>query len=321
MKNIQDSDNYIIEEIENEKILFIDGNSLLYKYYFGIKNKISEVENGENLMLRIFSEVIIKFKTKTFKDYHIVVAFDHPNRKTYRQNYEFYKKKRKKDDLYEEIFLPQFYKVMQFLKYYGIKFFISKKLEGDDIIGILAKQFSNAKEISIITSDHDLLQLIRKNVNVMLSKPKIKDLELVDLEKFVNEHNLHPKQYTHAKALIGDNSDNIGGILIKTPDNKIRKITKEEAYCKIREFGNIYNMFVGIENSTDSVDIQILKQKEKIIRNIKIITIIRNWNLWTNSIDDIKSNEPNYKALYNFLDENDLSSIIKILKRRKKQVQ
>lgn len=48
-----------------------------------------------------------------------------------------------------------------------------KGYEADDCIGTLAKQYCNEAEVYILTGDTDLLQLVDKNVTVMLLRKGI----------------------------------------------------------------------------------------------------------------------------------------------------
>jgi DNA polymerase-1 len=83
-----------------KKLLLIDGNSLLYKAYhassFLLNKGIGFDAYGKPVnALRTFAMMMLKLKDD-FADHNVLVAFDHKDVFTYRNNYNFYKGGRKK---------------------------------------------------------------------------------------------------------------------------------------------------------------------------------------------------------------------------------
>ena len=72
-------------------------------------------------------------------------------------------------------------------------------LEADDCIALLVKKYNQERLMTIITSDHDYLQLISKNINIytLKYKPLISD---------------DAKKSLFIKCICGDKSDNIKGL-------------------------------------------------------------------------------------------------------------
>ncbi len=332
-----------------DKYLLIDANSILYRIFFSTKKFISEgakdiKENSSFFdrqgkpinILKNFVEIFLKYKTKTFCDYKIIVAFDHPERSTYRDKYSFYKSNRKKDEDYYSVFLPQYKLIINFLKLLNIKTYQSRNLEADDIIGIFAKALSSNKKnlIEIITSDKDLFQLIDDNVIVNLlvqgqkKFTKVTKKNMLDLVlnfENVNNYSINPKQIIDIKSLNGDNSDNISGLLIKDKanNNKIKKIKLEETIKLIDKHKSLEELIKFSEKNINGSNIysQIANQKDKLLRNKKIIRILTNYkNIEIDKEFNNFSGSIRFRELYLFLDRYNLNSLIRIIKKRKSRL-
>src|ERR1051325_9686113 len=93
--------------MENKEILLIDGNSLLFKSFFGTQ-KMLENKKGYNSKnepvnaLRSFSLMILKLQEIFKEAQSIFIAFDSKEKKTYRHQYDFYKATRKETPKSEE---------------------------------------------------------------------------------------------------------------------------------------------------------------------------------------------------------------------------
>jgi DNA polymerase-1 len=117
--------------------------------------------------------------------------------------------------------------------------FVRKGYEGDDLIA--SAVLNNKGRFIIISSDGDLFQLL--NENVAIKSPTVKSL--VTVESFTSLYGISPEQWPLAKAIAGDDSDNIKGvpgvaiktaikyILGKTTDATTKKI---QAAMKTEEF-------------------------------------------------------------------------------------
>jgi DNA polymerase-1 len=81
--------------------------------------------------------------------------------------------------------------------------------EADDVIGALARQAAaQGLEVFIVTSDKDMLQLVRENVRVLI--PTKNDL-VVDEKKVEELLGVPPEKVPDVMALMGDAIDNIPG--------------------------------------------------------------------------------------------------------------
>ncbi len=85
--------------------------------------------------------------------------------------------------------------------------------EADDVIGALAKQAAKkGLDVSIVTSDKDMMQLVGGNVRVLRpgAGPDKTDL-VVDAAKVEELMGVPPEKVADVMALMGDSIDNIPG--------------------------------------------------------------------------------------------------------------
>lgn len=121
----------------------------------------------------------------------------------------------KKDPDLPNEFSPQRDMIYSLMDAANICYRIAEGVEADDIIAKIAIDYSDQfDEVTIVSLDHDMLQLIRPNVTVLkpslgLSK-NIKE-EIIDYNTIVNTYQLTPERLPELWALSGDKSDGIKG--------------------------------------------------------------------------------------------------------------
>src|SRR6202521_5187607 len=104
--------------------------------------------------------------------------------------------------------------------------------EADDVIGALAKQAAKkGLDVSIVTSDKDMMQLFGGNVRVLRpgGAPDKSDL-VVDAAKVEEIMGVPPEKVADVMALMGDSIDNIPGA---------KGIGEKGAKELIRRFGSV----------------------------------------------------------------------------------
>ncbi|SET44458.1 DNA polymerase I [Oceanobacillus limi] len=192
----------------SNKLVLIDGNSIIYRAFFALpllnndKGVYTNAVYGfTTMLLRILEEQ---------KPTHMLVAFD-AGKTTFRHNtYKEYKGGRQKTppELSE-----QFPLVKELLDKFNVKHYQLDQYEADDIIGTLSKQANEAQwDVSVISGDKDLLQLVSDSVTVNVTKKGISDVEAYTPSYMMEKMEISPEQIIDLKALMGDSSDNIPGV-------------------------------------------------------------------------------------------------------------
>lgn len=187
-------------------LLTIDGNSLLNRAFYGIKllsNKKGQFTNA----IFGFMKMLINLKDEVNPD-AIVVAFDRKAPTFRHKMYSEYKAGRKSmpEELHSQMPI-----VKELITLLGYKIIEMDSWEADDILGTLADGAEDHDHCYIATGDRDSLQLIDKNVTVLLATTKLGNV-IYTPEKLMEEYGVTPPQMIEIKALQGDTSDNIPGV-------------------------------------------------------------------------------------------------------------
>ncbi len=250
-----------------EKLLLIDGNSIMNRAFYGImSNKMLTTDNGKYTnALYGFLSILFKNLDEVNPDY-ILVAFDSKTAANVRkQKYEGYKKNRHKmpEELAEQ--MPE---IKEILDSMNIKHLEMDNYEGDDILGSCAKQFSNDNiQAYILSGDRDLFQLADKNIIIRIPRTKMgkTETEIYDEEKIKEEYGLLPKELIELKALMGDSSDEIPGVPGVGPK------TATELLLKYRTISRLYS---EVEKDEKGYKFK-PKLREKLLENKELAYISR----------------------------------------------
>lgn len=221
----------------NQKILLIDGHSILNRAFYGVP----PLTNSEGLHTNAiygFLNIMFKVLDEESPDY-LTVAFD-VSAPTFRHKmYKEYKGTRKPmaPELREQVPV-----IKEVLKAMNILVIEKEGLEADDILGTLSVRCAGDKVDTVILSgDRDLLQLATDTVKIRIPKTSKGTTEVYDYyAKDVEEaYKVTPTEFIDVKALMGDASDNIPGVPSigeKTATNIIVQYkTIENAYAHVDE--------------------------------------------------------------------------------------
>lgn len=194
----------------SEKILLIDGHSILNRAFYGLP----ELTNAEGLHTNaIYGFLNILFKTiEEEKPDYLTVAFD-LHAPTFRHKmYTEYKGTRKPmpAELREQVPIMK-----DVLTAMGVTILSKEGYEADDLLGTVAKK-SEAKgmDVTVLSGDRDLLQLASEQICIRIPKTRFGKTTVEDyFAKDVKEkYQLEPEQIIELKALMGDSADNIPGL-------------------------------------------------------------------------------------------------------------
>ncbi len=216
-----------------EKLILIDGFSLLFRAYYATAYSGNLMRNSKGLhtnMLFGFANMMQKLLKKEFT--HILIAFD-AGKKTFRHDmFPDYKAGRSKtpEELIEQI--PYAKKYVDLL---GVKRYEKVSFEADDIIGTIAKRAEKqGMYVEIYTGDKDLLQLASKHVTVNITKKGVSIVEAYTPKYLFDKMEITPEQITDLKGLMGDASDNLPGI---------PGVGEKTAIKLLKEFYTLENVF------------------------------------------------------------------------------
>lgn len=193
-----------------ERLLVIDGNSIVNRAFYGVKALTTRDGRYTNAIVG-FLNILARLEAVTEAE-GVVVAFD-VHAPTFRHAvYADYKAGRKgmPDELRQQM-AP----LKAILQAMGLHLVEQPGYEADDILGTLAQATAQAGGVCYVaTGDRDSLQLVDEGVTVLLETTKMGHPETVvyDRQAIVEKYGLQPEQLIDLKALQGDASDNIPGV-------------------------------------------------------------------------------------------------------------
>ncbi len=194
----------------SEKILLIDGNSILNRAFYGLPD-LTNSEGKHTGAVYGFLNILFRILEEEKPDY-LTVAFD-LHAPTFRHKlYDAYKGTRKgmPEELREQVPLMK-----EMLAAMGVKIVTMEGFEADDLLGTLARRSEAAgMEVTILSGDRDLLQLATEKVMIRLPKTSGGRTTIEDYhaQQVLEKYQVTPVQIIELKALMGDSSDNIPGI-------------------------------------------------------------------------------------------------------------
>jgi len=222
--------------MKKDKILLIDGLSILNRAFYGVRPMESSNGTPTNA-IHGFLNMLFKIMEEE-KPTHMGVAFDLPVPTFRHEMFEEYKGTRKPapDNLKIQTGL-----IKEILQKMNISVLTNPGYEADDIIGTIAGMAENDNmEVSIFSGDKDLLQLATDNVKICMPRSKAGKTETFYYyaDDVKNEFGVNPQEFIDVKALMGDTSDNIPGVA---------GIGEKTATKLISEYGSIENIYDHID--------------------------------------------------------------------------
>ena len=232
-----------------KKILVIDGNSIINRAYYGIKPLTTKSGKFTNAIYGMVN--IISKQLSAIKPDYAAVAFDikHP---TFR--HEMYSEYKAGRHPTPPELLSQFPDAKECLKLMGLAVLELPGWEADDIQGTIAKLAHGEKDTEsyVLSGDRDLLQLIDDKVTVLLVTNS--DTLAMKEAEFTEKYGISPSLFVDMKALMGDSSDNIPGVM---------GVGEKTAQGLIQNFGTLEGIYENILDKRISKGVREKLTKDK----------------------------------------------------------
>lgn len=193
----------------SEKLVLIDGHSILNRAFFGLP----DLTNAEGLHTNAvygFLNILFKILEEEQPEY-LTVAFD-VHAPTFRHKmFDAYKGTRKPmaEELRQQVPLMK-----EMLRAMGVTVIEKEGLEADDLLGTIAKRSEAAGyEVSVVSGDRDLLQLASDHIKIRIPKTRRTGTEIEDYntKEVLEKYQVTPLQFIDVKALWGDTADKYSG--------------------------------------------------------------------------------------------------------------
>lgn len=277
-----------------EKFLIIDGNSIANRAFYALpllSNSRGEYSNAVYGFVNSLTKAIVDLKPK-----YIAVAFD-IGKKTFRNAlYADYKAKRKPMPSELASQMPILKSLLDTMK---IKYFEKKDIEADDIIGTLSK--TEGVEKVLLSGDRDLFQLLDDQTIIWFPKRGVSEIDVVTSQNLKDKMGLLPNQIVDYKALRGDSSDNIPGVV---------GIGEKGATELLLKFGNLDNIYQNLDQINEKLRTKLLNGRDLAYLSRQLASINRDVPL-SFKLEDLTYQFPYSKETYEFFKNYEFKSLIR----------
>ncbi|NSW83553.1 MAG: DNA polymerase I [Syntrophothermus sp.] len=287
-----------------ERVMIIDGNSLLYRAFYALpllRNRRGTFTNAVYGFLNMLSKVLSEYQPS-----HIIVAFDKDRRTLRSEEYGEYKIHRPPapPELRE-----QFGILREVLEALNVSYIEMSGYEADDIIGTLSvRAGEQGLPCIIVTGDQDELQLVSPGIEVLVTKKGISEMERYDLQAVHGKWEVSPYQLPDVKGLMGDASDNIPGV---------PGIGRKTAIKLVKQYGSLEGIYANLNEITPVRLRELLTaHKDQAFLSRKLATIVKDVPLEV-EFEKLRRRPPQRERLVRVYQELEFNSLLKDLDKDK----
>jgi DNA polymerase I len=247
--------------MKRAKFVLIDGHALIHRAYHAIPPLTTR--KGEMVNAVYGFTMIVLNVLRDLKPEYVAVAMDLPGKTFRHHDFADYKATRKKAD---DDLVMQFPRVYDVIDALGIPVYEQAGFEADDIIGSAAEVLKKDHDVYVVTGDLDELQLVDDNVRIYTMKRGFSDTFIYDKAAVMERYGLTPDEFVVLKALKGDTSDNIPGVMGIGEKGAIELVSKYKTLDNIYE--NLYELKPAMAK-------KLIEGKESAYLSLHLSTIVR----------------------------------------------
>lgn len=272
--------------MKTNRLMIVDGMALLFRAYFAtsytgyIKRTSTGIPtNAVYGFVRYFMDAFHKFGPS-----HVVCCWDMGS-KTFRST-QFSDYKANRPEAPEDL-IPQFSLVKEVVESMGVPNIGMEGFEADDCIGTLASMFGSTMDVSILTGDHDMLQLVSDKIQVIIMKKGQSNYMVYDPETLLAEKQLTARQIIDLKGLTGDTSDNYPGVKGIGEKTALKLLLEYESIDGI--LANLHSLPKGVRSKIEAdVDMLHLCRDLATIRCEVPLECSIDHCVWSPSMDQVR---------------------------------
>lgn len=242
------------------RLLIVDMNNMFWRAYHGLKTQNLRTQRGEPTWAVFGTVNTVTSLIREYEPSHVLLAWDKGQSEYRNSIYSDYKGTRSSrsgepdpDVRFQLNLTRDFFDKFEIFQYF------ESNVEADDVIATTVHRYREEVEIVIVSSDHDVKQLISKNVFVV--KPSLNTSRSPEViftyDDLVETYGVEPSRLPEIWALHGDSADNIPGASGVGP---------KTAFKLIQEYGNL-------EEVLSSSDKKIVGQEDVVRRAYQLICL------------------------------------------------
>ncbi|KGR78202.1 5'-3' exonuclease [Ureibacillus manganicus] len=237
-------------------LLVVDGMALLFRSFFASSamGQYIRLEDGTPTNgVQGFARHVLTAQS-LMKPTHLAVCWDMGAQTFRNELFDGYKANRPAPP---EEMLPQFDMAKEVSEMIGWKNFGVEGMEADDTIGSMVEKWKDDADITIISGDKDLLQLLNPATTIAFTKKGYTEYDVYTEERFKEEYQIEPQQFAYVKAFMGDSSDGYPGV---------KGIGPKTALQLIQNYGSIDEVLNNLEKLKPA-------QRTKIAENVEMLKL------------------------------------------------
>ncbi|MCE2509385.1 MAG: DNA polymerase I [Alphaproteobacteria bacterium] len=233
-------------------VFLVDGSGFIFRAYHALP-PLTRPDGTPVGAVFGFTQMLMKLISDTDAD-HVAVIFD-TDRISFRNDiYPDYKANRPEPP---EDLIPQFALIREATEAFNLPAVELKGFEADDLIATYARLAREAgAEVTIVSSDKDLMQLVEEKVTMYDSLKN----RMIGCKEVEEKFGVGPEKVVEVQALAGDSTDNVPGV---------PGIGVKTAAELIREYGNLENLLAHADA------IKQPKRRERLKENADLARVSR----------------------------------------------
>ena len=244
-------------------ILVVDGMALLFRSFFAtahsgqfFHNAAGVPTNGVQGFARHTMSAI-----SIYQPTHLAVCWDMGSKTFRNELFEDYKAHRPAP---APELIPQFDMAREVSEALGWKSYGIKNMEADDLIGSLVETWKDHAKLTVVSGDKDLLQLLKPDVSIALTKKGFTQYDEYTEARFIEEYGITPAQFIDMKAFTGDASDGYPGV---------KGIGPKTALKLIQQYGSVAGVLAAREELTAGVQKKLQADEDMLLISKDLATI------------------------------------------------
>lgn len=259
---------------EQKKFIIVDGDSFIHRAYHGYK-KHNKYTTEVNYAVKGFTSMLSKTLNDRNFDF-LAIVLDHQGKNFRHELDKNYKANRPEK---EANFLKQIYAIHEHVVASGLPYFCVEGVEGDDVIGFLAKKAQKKGwKTEILTGDKDIAQILDHNTSLIDTRFN-KTITMNNIQETFGVEK--PYQIIDYLALQGDIADNIMGL---------DDCGKKTAQKIIKDFDVIENLIKASEEEIRESIKKVARNKAKVESIIKQVKDTPEKLLLSKKLTTLKTN-------------------------------
>ncbi|MDY0029606.1 MAG: DNA polymerase I [Pseudobdellovibrionaceae bacterium] len=275
-----------------KEILLVDGSGFIFRAYHALP-PLTRPDGTPVGAVMGFCNMIYKLLT-THPDSYIAIIFD--TRENFRNEiYADYKANRPPPP---EDLVPQFPLIREASVAFGLPTLEKEGYEADDLIATYARLANESGMVAtIVSSDKDLMQLVRDGVGLMDPMKQI----TIGREQVIEKFGVPPEQVVDVQSLCGDSVDNVPGV----PGIGIKTAAQ-----LIAEYGSLESLLDRTLEIKQPKRRQALEDNAELARiSKKLVTL--DWHVPVDEpIEKLVPTEPFSETLKHFLEQQGFRSLV-----------